>query len=118
MKQVVDAVVGRAARVLAAGLVAMLIKVGAPDRGGSFGIVVDGSVYHKYTKLRHRLHAALAAALARHGGVLEDSDAPAAAVLAHRPPRVKFQVHCVDCQGGSCFGAAVIAASQAQSGSS
>lgn len=116
MKQVVEAVAERAARVLAAGLVAMLLKVGAPERGGTYAIAVDGSVYHKYTKLRRRLHIALAAALASHGGVLEDSDAPPAALAPHQPAVVKFQVQCVGCQGGSCFGAAVIAASQARQG--
>eukprot|EP00892_Ulva_mutabilis_P000871 jgi/Ulvmu1/10785/UM069_0019.1 len=117
LKQVVEAVVERAARVLAAGLLALLLKVGAPDRGGTYAIAVDGSVYHKYTKLRHRLHAAVAAAVAQHGGALEASDAPAGLLAAHRPARVRFQVEFVGVQGGSCFGAAVIAASQATKGS-
>lgn len=115
LKQVIDAVVERAARVIAAGLTALLLKVDAPGRGGTYAIAVDGSVYHKYTKFRRRLHVALAAAVAPHGGALEDSDVPSAALDALQPPLVRFQVQCVGCQGGSCFGAAVIAASQAPS---
>lgn len=113
LKQVIDAVVERAARVLAAGLAALLLKVDAPGRGGTYAIAVDGSVYHKYTKFRRRLHVALAEAVGPHGGALEDSDAPLAVLDAVRPQVVRFQVQCVGCEGGSCFGAAVIAASQA-----
>lgn len=115
LKQVIAAVVERAARVLAAGLTALLLKVGAPQRGGTFALAADGSVYHKYTALRRRLHGALAEALGPHGGALEGSDAPPPTLEAARPRNVLFQVECVACDGGSCFGAAVVAASQGPS---
>lgn len=112
LKQVVAAVVQRAADLIAAGLVALLYKVGAPEKGGMFGIAVDGSVYHKYPKFRTRLHIALARALMSIGGVLENPEAVVAGLdIGFRGPETEtFRAKFVDVQNGSCFGASVVAA--------
>ena len=121
LKQVVAAVVQRAADLIAAGLVALLSKAGAPEKCGVFGVAVDGSVYHKYPKFRSRLHIALARALRPIGGVLDTTDAAAADMVTvfggyHKTTAEKFRAKFVDVQNGSCFGAAVVAASSAVSG--
>jgi Hexokinase len=117
-KQVVTAVVQRAADLIAAGLAALLYKVGAPEKGGVFGIAVDGSVYHKYPKFRSRLHIALTRALMPSGGMLENPAAVAADmdIGLGGPDSRKFRAKFVDVQNGSCFGAAVVAATAGGNG--
>lgn len=119
LKQVVAAVVQRAADLIAAGLVALLIKSRASEKGGLFGIAVDGSVYHKYPKFRSRLHIALQQALVPIGGTIENPEAVASDfnVGIGGPEVVKFRAKFVDVQNGSCFGAAVVAAAASASGS-
>jgi hypothetical protein len=111
-KQVVAAVVQRAADLIAAGLAALLTKAGAPEKGGVFGIAVDGSVYHKYPKFRSRLHIALTSAVQPIGGVLETSAVTMTEMQSgvEGPGTERFRAKFVDVQNGSCFGTAVVAA--------
>jgi Hexokinase len=90
--------------------------VRAVEREGTVGIAVDGSVYHKYPKFRARLHVALAAALEPLHGTLAAPPAVSAdlGISADAVDAPAFSVQFVDAANGSCFGAAVIAATASQ----
>ena len=107
-RQVVHAVVGRAAKILGACLAAIVEKVRENQPRKTYAIVADGSVYTKYEKYRQRVHAALAAQIAHMGGRVEG--------VAAGPKQENFEVRFVACDGGSTFGAAVLAAVEHQHG--
>lgn len=116
VKRIVTLVVTRAAALVAAGLCALLRKVGAPKKGGRYTIAVDGSVYDKYSKFRERLQSALADSVACFGGRVAGvapagaGQNPAGGGSGHEG--AGFDIVFRACQGGSLFGTAVIAAAE------
>jgi hexokinase len=112
VKEIVDIVVSRAANLVAAGMTALLVKANAQTHESTSSIAADGSVFKRYVKFRERLYASLARSLEPYRGAVE---VDTGALVGWKDPEKgpKFRVKFVQAPGGSCFGAAVIGASQA-----
>lgn len=119
-RQVIDLVIDRAARLLAIALVAILAKMEPERRGGHYCIAVDGSVYRRYTRYRELIHSYTTYYVQNHlqerasvRALWDDKQSEKQSddeVFDSVWERVPFSVEFVECVGGSCLGAAVIAA--------
>jgi hexokinase len=104
-KRVVEAVVTRAAAIIAACLTALLLKVQEHSTRATYAIATDGSVFAKYLRLQVRLQRILSDNVVPFGGCVAGVDAAG-------PHKRRFEVRFVSVDGCSGFGAAVLAAAE------